>query len=372
MTDEARKKLRTWAPTITFGIVLYALLTNANLSSAVFRQISKILNPLVIGASIALVLNVPLRGCDRLIDRLDKKNKLSEKATHTVSLICVFILTPLALAGIIAFFVPQFAAAVANLISIIRDNSEDIIAFASRIGIRADVVNQKIDELIKWITDNLGNIAGVTISTVISIVSSVTSGIMGIMLSVYLLVSRKRLVSQGQRMVGAILPRKYADGLIRVCRLFVDAFSRFLSRQFLEALILGVILFIGMSIFRIPYAMSVCCLSMVLALIPYIGAFLSMGMGALMIVLINPSKALVFIIIFLVVQQIEENLIYPHVVGESVGLPAYITLLAVAVGGELMGIAGMMLFVPIASVLYTLAKEFVSRRNPIEPIPNEK
>lgn len=367
MTNEARKKLRTWAPTLTFGIVLYALLTNPTMSANVYRQALRILNPLIIGASIALVLNVPLRGCDKLIRRLDKKGRLSEKATHTISLVAVFVLTPLAIAGIVAFFVPQFAAAVSNLIAIIRDNNEEIISYTSRIGIDADVVNQKIDELVLWITNNLGNIAGVTISTVISIMSSVTSGIMGVMLSVYLLISRKRLLSQGPRVVGAILPPRYARGLIRVCQMFVDAFSRFLSRQFLEAFILGAILFIGMSIFRVPYAMSVCCLSMVLALIPYVGAFLSMIIGALMIVLVDPSKALMFLIIFLVVQQIEENLIYPHVVGESVGLPAYITLLAVAVGSEVMGIAGMMLFVPIASVAYTLAREFVHRRNP--PLP---
>ena len=364
MKDEARGKLRTWAPTIAFAVVLYALLTNPSLIAGVYRQTTRILSPLIIGGSIALVLNVPLRGCDRLICRLDRKKRLTERATHAISLVSVFVLTPLAIAGIIAFFVPQFAAAVANLITIIRDNNEDIIAYTSRIGIDADVVNKKIDELVLWITNNLGNIAGVTISTVVSIMSSVTSGIMGVMLSVYLLINRKRLSKQGPRVVGAILPPRYASGLTRVCRMFVDAFSRFLSRQFLEAFILGAILFVGMTVFRIPYAMSVCCLSMVLALIPYIGAFLSMGMGALMILLVNPSKALAFIVIFLVVQQIEENLIYPHVVGESVGLPAYITLLAVAVGGEAMGIAGMMLFVPIASVLYTLTREFVRRRNP--------
>ena len=134
--------------------------------------------------------------------------------------------------------------------------------------------------------------------------------------------------------------------------------------QCLEAFILAAILFAGMLIFDLPYAMSISSLTMVFALIPYVGAFVSLAFGSIIILLESPQSALVFIIVFLVVQQVEGNIIYPRVVGESVGLPAYLTLFAVSIGGSLMGIAGMMLFVPVVSVVYTLIDEAVDARIP--------
>lgn len=362
MFQEARQKFRTYAPTIAFGVVLFALLTNIDMTLAIYDKLCCVLNPLVIGVSIALVLNVPMRGIERLFRRFDRKNKFSEKARQVCSFCLVLVLTPLALGGIIAFFVPQFVSAVTNLITIVRDNSEDIVNFTNRFGIDANFVQQRIDSAITWITDNMTNIAGVTFSTLVSIVNSVTSGVMSVMLALYMLLSKRQLVRQCKRLSSALLPRRLSAFVVRVTRMFVDSFSVFLSRQCLEALILGIILFVSMTIFAIPYTMSICCLSVVLALIPYVGSMLSLALGALMIVLVSPSKALIFVITFLVVQQIEENLIYPRVVGESLGLPAYVTLLAVAIGGEVMGIIGMLVFVPITNVIYTLARELVAHR----------
>ena len=371
MSEEARKKLLAWAPTITFGVALYAILTRVENVIGLLSNIARIFNPLFIGASIALVMNVPLRGCEGIFQRCDRKGRVSEKMRHIISIIIVFLFTPAFIAAILYFFVPQFAAAISSLIELVTENSEEIVQFAKGFGISSDVVKARINDFTTWITTNLGNIAGITLSTVKSIVSSVTSGVMGIMLALYLLISKKQLCRQGTRVMYAVFPNKAAEFIMRVGLMFVEAFSRFLSRQVLEALILGVILFVSMAIFSIPYAVSICSLTVVLALIPYVGAILSMVIGALMILLVSPTKALIFLIIFIVVQQIEENLIYPYVVGESVGLPAYITLLAVAIGGEMMGMVGMLLFVPVVSVLYTLAREFVNRRVPAEvPLPD--
>lgn len=366
MFEEGRKKLLVWAPTITFGVVLYAILTRVENVIGLISNIARIFNPLFIGASIALVMNVPLRGCEGIFQRCDRKNRVPEKKRHIISIVISFLFTPAFIAVILYFFVPQFAAAISSLIELITENSEEIVQFAKKFGISSDVVKERINDFTTWITTNLGNIAEITFNTVGSIVSSVTSGVMGIMLALYLLISKKQLCRQGTRVMYAVFPNKVAKFLLRVGPMFVETFSRFLSRQVLEALILGVILFVSMAIFGIPYAVSICSLTVVLALIPYVGALLSMVIGVLMILLASPTKALIFIIIFIVVQQIEENLIYPHVVGESVGLPAYITLLAVAIGGEMMGMVGMLLFVPVVSVLYTLAREFVNRRVPAE------
>ena len=145
--------------------------------------------------------------------------------------------------------------------------------------------------------------------------------------------------------------------------MFVTTFRTFLSLQCLEAVILGALILICMLIFRVPYAVTIACMTALLALIPYVGAYLSLAIGCVLIVTISPMKALIFVIIFLVAQQVEGNLIYPRVVGKSVGLPAYVTLSAVMVGGALAGIPGMFFVIPVASVAYELLRESVQRRN---------
>ena len=364
MKENAKKHLHLWLPTILFTVALCTVAFNTERALIIWDGFLRILSPLLIGTGIVLILNVPLRGFELLFVKLDRRGRVSEKARHSVSLTLVFVLTPLLLAGIIYFFAPQFASAVANLIDLISNNRETILRFTGRFGFGNDVVESKIQEVTGWISENLGNIAGVMFNTALSIVSSVTSAVMSLMLAVYLLIDKKRICAAGKRMAKAFLPEKAASFLTRVTQIFVNTFTRFLSRQLLEALVLGIILFIAMSIFGIPYALSICCFTVVLALVPYIGALLSLVVGVLMILLIEPEKALMFVILFLVIQQIEENFIYPHLVGESVGLPAYLTLLAVAMGGEIMGIPGMLLFVPIVSVVYTLVCESVDRRVP--------
>ena len=366
MKENAKKHLLLWFPTILLTVAFCTVAFNTERAVIIWNGFLRLLSPLLIGTAVALVLNVPLRGFELLFDKLDRHDRISEKNRHRASLTLVFVLTPLLLAGIVYFFVPQFASAVTSLIDLISENRETILRFTGRFGFGNDVVESKITELTKWISENLGNIAGVMFNTALSIVSSVTSVVMSLMLAVYLLIDKKRICKAGKRMAKAYLPEKAALFLTRVTQMFVNTFTRFLSRQLLEALVLGLILFIAMSIFGIPYALSICCFTVVLALIPYIGALLSLVVGVLMILLIEPGKALVFVILFLVIQQIEENFIYPHLVGESVGLPTYLTLLAVAMGGEVMGIPGMLVFVPIVSVVYTLVCESVDRRVPKE------
>lgn len=150
--------------------------------------------------------------------------------------------------------------------------------------------------------------------------------------------------------------------MVAICSLSHRVFSSFITGQCVEAVILGCLFFLAMSIMRMPYALLVGCLIAVTALIPIVGAFIGCGVGAFLLLMVSPLQALIFVIMFLVLQQLEGNLIYPHVVGSSVGLPSIWVLAAVSVGGSLMGVAGMLLFIPLVSVLYTLFREFVYRR----------
>ncbi len=362
MDDTAKRILKQWLPLIAAAVALFALLNNLGSVTAFISGALTVLSPILIGGAIALILNVPLRGIKHIIIWLDRKHRISVAWRTRLSLILTFVLTPVAVAAVFLFFVPQFTGAVSDFINLITENQSEIAAFLERFGINSESVNGIIKKLTSVIDDNITAIAGGVLSTAVSLFSFVTSAIMIVMLAIYLLIDKKRLSRQCQMTLLAMLPVKLAAYLIKVWRLFVDMFSKFISSQVLEALILGCMLFLAMTAFQLPYALSICSLTVVMALIPYLGAFMSMGVGVLMILLIDPTKALVFTGVFLVVQQIEGNIIYPRVGGDAVGLPAYLTLIAVSVGGALMGIAGMMLFVPVVSVVYKLTGEAVAIR----------
>ena len=194
------------------------------------------------------------------------------------------------------------------------------------------------------------------------VVSGVSTFLIALIFSFYILLQKERLARQGRQCLYALLPETAADQVLDVLRLTERTFSSFLSGQCLEACILGTLFVVSMSLFHMPYALLVGVLIALTALSPIVGAFIGCAVGALLIAISNPLQALGFIVLFLVLQQIEGNLIYPHVVGSSVGLPSIWVLAAVTLGGKLMGIAGMLFFIPLCSVLYALFRRFVLRR----------
>ena len=195
-----------------------------------------------------------------------------------------------------------------------------------------------------------------------SVVSAVTTGFVALVFACYLLLQKERLGLQCRKALYALLPQKAADRTVEICSLSHRVFSSFITGQGIEAVILGAMFFVAMSLLRMPYALLVGCTIAVTALIPIVGAFIGCFVGAFLLLMVSPMQALIFVILFLVLQQVEGNLIYPHVVGSSVGLPSIWVLAAVTVGGSLMGVAGMLLFIPLTSVVYTLFREFVYKR----------
>jgi predicted PurR-regulated permease PerM len=205
------------------------------------------------------------------------------------------------------------------------------------------------------------NVAGAIVDLVISLV-----------FSVYCLARKEILARQARRLVYSILPGKAGDEVIRIMRLTNSTFSNFISGQCLEAVILGCLFAVAMLILKLPYIPLVSVIIAITALIPVVGAFVGCILGAFFMLVNDPVQAVTFVALFLVLQQLENNLIYPRVVGTSIGLPGMWVLVAVTIGGEMMGVAGMLLMIPLASVLYTLAGEITSRRLEARGIPEEK
>lgn len=229
-----------------------------------------------------------------------------------------------------------------------------------------DQVQFDPDQAIRWGISLLGNGAGNMMNTTMSAVGSIVSGLatffIAFSFACYVLFQKEKLHLQIRKVFFAFLPQQKTDALLKVCALTYRTFANFLTGQCLEAVILGCMFVITLSILRMPYALLIGVLIAFTALIPIFGAFIGCAVGGFLIFMVSPKQAILFIIVFLMLQQIEGNLIYPHVVGESVGLPSIWVLAAVTIGGNLMGIVGMLVFIPLLSVFYTIFREYVYLR----------
>lgn len=347
---------------IAFGVILFAAVTHLQDLWMGFMGLMGLFSPILLAGAFALILNVPVRGFERIFARLDRRNHLKPGTRNMLGLTLTLLLLPLVLAVVGRFILPQFFSAINAVVTLIRDNTDQIERFAMELGLDPKIVSQKLSEVSQWISQNLGNLAGTAVTAIASVFSSVASIVMSLILAIYLLGNKARVKRQCAALLTAFAPKRVSDVCMRVGQMFIGTFSIFLSRQCLEACILGSILFVGMLIFGLPYAISLSCLTAVLALIPFIGAYMSFFIGFTMIVMMDPTKAVIFAIWFLLAQQVEGNVIYPHIVGSSVGLPAYVTLGGVFLGGAVAGIPGMVLIIPVISVIYQLLKEAVEHR----------
>jgi len=370
-----------WILLVLFaGIAFFCALQNLRIVFSALKAFIGILAPFLLGGAIAFILNVPMRAIER---HLSPNNKKADKIRRPLAL----ILTLVAFGGIIGLAfnvigpgIKDAVLSIAEQLPVAYDRFQaqllewekylpQLEAFIIDLNIDWKSISQKIIDLVQnWGGDLLSTGSGF----IGSIVTAVSTFVIGLIFSFYLLFQKEKLSRQGRQVFYALLPTAYADRVLETLRLANRTFSSFLSGQCLEAVILGTLFVVAMTIFRLPYALLVGVLISLTALIPIVGAFIGCGVGALLIAITDPLKALVFVILFLVLQQIEGNLIYPHVVGSSVGLPSIWVLAAVTLGGKLMGIVGMLLFIPLCSVLYALFRDFIQRRLVQKGISSEK
>ena len=360
---------------ILFTIIILIALWNYLLIFQAIRFVFGIVFPFLLGGAIAFVLNVPMNFLEEKLFRnrfvRDKKpfRKLARPMSLILTLIIVigvvvlvmFVVIPelgktlISLGRTIRLFVPEAQRFLEELFT---DNSE-IQNWLNGLNLDPE---RMIDSAMSFFQNGAGNVLNSTVSAISSIVSGVTTFVIAFVFSCYILLQKEKLSVQVQKVMHAYLSEKHVEWCMEVCSLTFRSFSSFLTGQCVEALILGTMFFIVMSIFNMPYAMLVGVLIAFTALIPIFGAFIGCVIGAFLILMVDPLQALGFIIMFLVLQQIEGNLIYPKVVGSSVGLPSIWVLAAVTIGGSLMGVVGMLIFIPIVSVFYNLFRSSVYKR----------
>ena len=321
------------------------------------------LSPFIVGGAIAFVLNIPLKAVENKL--LKKwKGKLAAKLKRPVSILLSLIFVVAIIAFVVITVVPKLRETIEMLGGQISLFVQDLIREAERLAASNQQILEKLKELenmkIDW-QAIIGNVGSFLSSG--TIIGGVVNAFIGIVFAIYILAQKEKLGAQGHRILTAYLPEKVCRKTEHVLALLHKNFSSFISGQCVEAVILGAMFVVTMSIFGFPYALLIGVLIAFLALIPIVGAFVGCVVGAFLILMNDPMQALWFVVLFQVLQQIEGNLIYPRVVGNSVGLPSIWVLAAVSIGGSLFGIVGMLSFIPLVSTAYSLLRDSVNERN---------
>ena len=384
-----KKTLRNIFLGVAACIFLYWILHETEQFKSFFSVVKGVFAPFVFGSGLAFILNVPMRSIENKL--LCIKNM---GLRRVVAVLLTIVIVMLVLALVLYLLIPQVIATATNLIAKLPDffneSREMLITFLeehpkmlewvqNNTNFESINYGQLIQNVLNMAGDRLSGIFTSAFSAIGGFARGIVNFVIGFVFALYCLFSKETLARQGRKLLYAFLPEVWSDNTVRILRLTNSTFSNFLSGQCLEVCILGCLFAISMAIFRMPYIPLVSVLVAVTAFIPVVGAFVGCFFGAFFILVDNPIQAVGFVVMFLILQQIENNLIYPRVVGTSIGLPGMWVLLAVAIGGELMGVAGMFLMIPLASVLYTLTREIaqtnLQNRNidatKLEPQPPE-
>ena len=353
-------------------IVLYWLLHDAERVNALKNTLSSVFSPFILGGVLAFILNVPMR----FLENTPFKKVKNPVLCRSLAVVVTFIALLLVVAVVIWLLVPQLIETLNSLIPALVD-------FVSKLeSVFTNLLNDN-PELSEWLSISEGeklnwgalvkdalsgfrNVAASVLGSAVTVIGNLFSGAFNFFIAfvfcIYCLFQKETLVRQARKILYAYCKESFADGVIRVFRLTNATFSNFLSGQCIEVCILGSLFAVSMAIFRMPFIPLISLVIAVTAFIPIVGAWTGCILGAFLIFVQDPMLALWFVVMFLVIQQIENNLIYPRVVGTSVGLSGMWVLIAVAIGGELMGVAGMFLMIPIVSVLHTLFKKMVNKK----------
>lgn len=362
-----KEETKKWMFLILFGVISYYIINNLGVVWSIIQTIFNVMLPFILGGVLAFILNIPMTKIENILNKKIKNKKI--KPMIRIIAIALSLIIFLGIISLIAFLIiPELVESIELLISNIPSIVSDIESFILKLLNEHTDIQIELKEIFKSLntssilSDILNYIINGSLGFISSLVSSLVTIFMSIVFSIYMLTQKEYLINCFKKILNAFLNKKKTDKILEICTLSNRTFSKFISGQCVDAAILGGILFVVLTIFKFPYALLISVLTCVTALIPIFGALIAMVIGAILIGISSPMDALIFIIIFQVVQQIEGNFVYPRVVGASVGLSPLWTLFAITIGGNLCGIVGMLIGLPIASIAYALFRNFVNKR----------
>ena len=357
---------------ITYAIVLVAIIVKIDTVLNWVDAVMAAFQPIFIGFAIAFILNRPCNFFARVYaEHLPEK---ARKAARPAAVITSYLVFLAAITILLTFIIPELGNSIRTFVGNLSTYGANLQELLDYVVDRFDlemleslnlgtIFNDSINKVLSGALNLLTNTLPQLISMTSVVVSAVVTGFLSIVFSIYMLFSGPKLVSQCRRIVTAYLPQRISSPLLSVARLTADTFTRYISGQLIEACILGVLCFLGMCIFKFDYALLISVVIGVCALVPIAGAYMGAVIAAVLLVMIEPIQAVLFLVFLVILQQLEGNLIYPRVVGSSLGLPGIWVLAAVTVGSSLFGFVGLIASVPITAVVYTLVKRDVAQRS---------
>ena len=361
ITDSDIKKIK--------GLIVFTIITaiigfNWRIVLSVLGSIISMLSPFILGGGIAFLLNIPMKHIEKSLNIKNRKTGRALSLIITlilfvaVVLVAILVVVPQLLESVVQlqYKIPQFIKSTEVFLNKCFSDNPWILESAENININWEETYKTISQVL---SSGLSSVITGSIYAVRGVAGALTNFGIGFIFAIYLLIGKEVLSGQFKKLVKVYLPEDIGEKTLEILGIAERIFSGFFTGQCLEACILGMMFIITLSVLNLPYALLIGVLIAITALIPVFGAFVGLFVGAFLMLIQSPADAVIFVIAFFVIQQIEGNLIYPHVVGNSVGLPAIWVLLAVTLGGSMMGVVGMILFIPGFSVLYTLIKENV-------------
>lgn len=374
-----KETMRSIRHIILFIALVVLCVINIRDIFGIFKFLLGISQPFIWGSAIAFVMNIPLNGIEKYLLK-NWKGKRAEKLKRPLGITLSLFFIIFIIVFVVMTVVPQLGKTIVDLgnkVPVFLNNLvielEKLCASNPQIleyldGLQDISFNwdKIMDNAIHFLQNGVGSMLTSTISVASTIIGGAVNVSVAVIFAIYVLSQKERLRNQGRRILNAYLPERANTQVLRVLGLLYNNFSSFISGQCVEAVILGSMFVVTLMIFRIPYALLIGILIAFTALIPIVGAFIGCVVGAFLILVDSPIKAVAFVVIFFVLQQIEGNLIYPRVVGNSVGLPSMWVLVAVTLGGSLFGVAGMLMFIPLVSTAYALLRDDVNARNRVK------
>lgn len=367
--DLNKKNMKNLMILIVFAVLVLVGVQRIENLAAGFVFLMRIVFPFILGGAMAFILNIPMHFLEGRVFAKVKKKKLVRPVSLVLSILFVVAILQIVLVVVIPEIAATFAGISKNIEAFLPKleqwlteafpDSEQLEMWIESLEFNWDKILQSA---VNFLKNGAGNVLSSTVTVAKTVINSLMNFFVGFVFACYILLQKEKLSVQVKKVLYAFLPRHAVEKTLQVAALSYKTFSNFVTGQCLEAVILGTMFFVSMSILHFPYALLVGVLIAFTALIPIFGAFIGCVLGTFLILVSNPVQAIGFVILFFVLQQVEGNLIYPHVVGGSVGLPSIWVLVAVTVGGSLMGVVGMLIFIPLSSVLYALFKGWVHKR----------
>lgn len=367
--DLNKKNMKNLMILIVFAVLVLVGVQRIENLAAGFVFLMRIVFPFILGGAMAFILNIPMHFLEGRVFAKAKKKKLVRPVSLVLSILFVVAILQIVLVVVIPEIAATFAGISKNIETFLPKleqwlteafpDSEQLEMWIESLEFNWDKILQSA---VNFLKNGAGNVLSSTVTVAKTVINSLMNFFVGFVFACYILLQKEKLSVQVKKVLYAFLPRHAVEKTLQVAALSYKTFSSFVTGQCLEAVILGTMFFVSMSVLRFPYALLVGVLIAFTALIPIFGAFIGCVLGTFLILVSNPVQAIGFVILFFVLQQVEGNLIYPHVVGGSVGLPSIWVLVAVTVGGSLMGVVGMLIFIPLSSVLYALFKGWVHKR----------